>query len=49
MHYFTSHPALNTYAIIPVGGSAWWEDAELRRARVAQFPHAKKQAWDDEA
>lgn len=25
-HYFTSHPALNTYAIIPLGGDAWWQE-----------------------
>lgn len=44
-HYFTSHPALNTYAIIPVGGPRWWEDKARTAARAAQFPDAK-QAWD---
>ncbi|GLC40101.1 hypothetical protein PLESTM_000993200 [Pleodorina starrii] len=24
-HYFTSHPRLNPYAVIPRGGDAWWE------------------------
>jgi hypothetical protein len=46
-HYFTSHPALNTYAIIPSGGAAWWEDKALARERRARFPHAA-QPWDDE-
>lgn len=44
-HYFTSHPALNTYAIIPVGGERWWEDKGLAKERAAQFPDAK-QKWD---
>ncbi len=26
VHYFTSHPRLNYYAIVPVGGDAWWEE-----------------------
>jgi putative glutathione S-transferase len=42
-HYFTSHPALNTYAIIPVGGEAWWEQPHNR---LEQFPDAK-QVWDN--
>ena len=25
VHYFTSHPRLNYYAIVPAGGDAWWE------------------------
>lgn len=25
VHYFTSHPRLNYYAIVPIGGDAWWE------------------------
>lgn len=25
-HYFTSHPKLNYYAIVPVGGKAWWAE-----------------------
>jgi glutathionyl-hydroquinone reductase len=29
-HYFTSHPKLNTYAIVPVGGEAWWEEPHRR-------------------
>lgn len=44
-HYFTSHPALNTYAIIPVGPECWWEDKGRAKARTGQFPDAK-QAWD---
>lgn len=45
-HYFTSHPALNTYAIIPVGGERWWEDKAAAKARAQQFPDAK-QVWDE--
>jgi glutathionyl-hydroquinone reductase len=44
-HYHTSHPALNTYAIIPVGPAAWWEEKGRAKARAGQFPEAK-QAWD---
>lgn len=29
-HYFTSHPALNTYAVIPVGCDPWWEEPHNR-------------------
>uniref|UniRef100_A0A1D2AFA8 GST C-terminal domain-containing protein n=1 Tax=Auxenochlorella protothecoides TaxID=3075 RepID=A0A1D2AFA8_AUXPR len=29
-HYFTSHPKLNTYSVIPVGGEAWWEQPHDR-------------------
>eukprot|EP00668_Euglena_longa_P038219 GGOE01049210.1.p1 GENE.GGOE01049210.1~~GGOE01049210.1.p1 ORF type:complete len:349 (-),score=106.64 GGOE01049210.1:176-1195(-) len=29
-HYFTSHPKLNFYAIIPAGGEAWWEQPHNR-------------------
>jgi glutathionyl-hydroquinone reductase len=29
-HYFTSHPKLNTYAIVPVGCDAWWEEPHSR-------------------
>jgi len=29
-HYFTSHPVLNHYAIIPVGGEPWWEVPHTR-------------------
>ena len=29
-HYFTSHPTLNYYAIVPVGGSEWWKDPHDR-------------------
>lgn len=25
-HYFTSHPNLNYFAIVPVGGDPWWEE-----------------------
>eukprot|EP00879_Flechtneria_rotunda_P000621 GHRR01000734.1.p1 GENE.GHRR01000734.1~~GHRR01000734.1.p1 ORF type:complete len:399 (+),score=90.37 GHRR01000734.1:149-1345(+) len=41
-HYFTSHPALNTYAIIPVGPGPWYEEPHNR---AKQFPQAK-QEWD---
>ncbi|KAK9823109.1 hypothetical protein WJX72_000330 [[Myrmecia] bisecta] len=30
MHYFTAHPDLNKYAIIPKGGDAWWEEPHDR-------------------
>ena len=29
-HYYTSHPKLNTYSVIPVGGEAWWEEPHDR-------------------
>ncbi|KDD75622.1 hypothetical protein H632_c587p0, partial [Helicosporidium sp. ATCC 50920] len=29
-HYYTSHPRLNYYAIIPRGGEAWWEESHNR-------------------
>lgn len=29
-HYFTSHPTLNAYAIVPVGGDPWWEQPHDR-------------------
>jgi glutathionyl-hydroquinone reductase len=29
-HYFTSHPKLNAYAIIPGGPEAWWEEKPQR-------------------
>lgn len=32
-HYFTSHPRLNYYAIVPVGGAAWWEEPHDREQR----------------
>jgi putative glutathione S-transferase len=42
-HYYTSHPALNHYAIIPAGPlTPWWEQPHDRSAK---FPSAK-QAWD---
>ena len=28
VHYFTSHPTLNHYAIVPVGPKHWWEEPE---------------------
>ena len=43
-HYFTSHPALNPYGIIPLGpvpaaegGAVWWEEVDEgeRAARAA--------------
>lgn len=42
-HYFTSHPVLNTYAIVPLGGEAWWEGAHDRAAR---FGPEAAQPWD---
>eukprot|EP00199_Chlamydomonas_sp_CCMP681_P002712 CAMPEP_0119110432 /NCGR_PEP_ID=MMETSP1180-20130426/29640_1 /TAXON_ID=3052 ORGANISM="Chlamydomonas cf sp, Strain CCMP681" /NCGR_SAMPLE_ID=MMETSP1180 /ASSEMBLY_ACC=CAM_ASM_000741 /LENGTH=340 /DNA_ID=CAMNT_0007096777 /DNA_START=12 /DNA_END=1034 /DNA_ORIENTATION=- len=33
-HYYTSHPILNAYAIIPVGGEAWWTVPCPDRAKV---------------
>lgn len=35
VHYFTSHPALNQYAIVPVGGSAWWEEPSDRASKFS--------------
>lgn len=32
-HYFTSHPKLNYYAIVPKGGEAWWEQPHNRAER----------------
>jgi putative glutathione S-transferase len=26
-HYWTSHPTLNAYAVVPKGGARWWEEA----------------------
>ena len=34
-HYFTSHPKLNYYAIVPKGGGAWWEQPHDRAQRFA--------------
>jgi putative glutathione S-transferase len=34
-HYFTSHPKLNCYAVIPRGGAAWWEEASDRPERFS--------------
>lgn len=30
MHYFTSHPVLNAYAIIPRGPEPWWTEDHNR-------------------
>ncbi|KAG1669056.1 hypothetical protein FOA52_003974 [Chlamydomonas sp. UWO 241] len=30
-HYFSSHPALNAYAVVPKGGAWWWEDKPIGR------------------
>lgn len=35
VHYFTSHPKLNYYAIVPVGGDPWWEQPHDRAQRFA--------------
>lgn len=32
-HYYTSHPVLNTYAVIPVGGPSWWLEPSSDRAQ----------------
>ncbi|KXZ42325.1 hypothetical protein GPECTOR_161g124 [Gonium pectorale] len=32
-HYFTSHPRLNYYAVVPRGGEAWWEQPHDRAER----------------
>ena len=29
-HYFTSHPKLNAYAVVPVGPDAWWAQPHNR-------------------
>ena len=29
-HYFTSHPRLNYYAIVPVGPGPWYEEPSNR-------------------
>ena len=29
-HYFTSHPKLNAYAVVPVGPPAWWWEQHSR-------------------
>ncbi|KAK9841321.1 hypothetical protein WJX74_003883 [Apatococcus lobatus] len=29
-HYFTSHPTLNHYAVVPIGCSPWWEEPHHR-------------------
>lgn len=39
-HYYTSHPRLNYYAIVPKGGDAWWEEPHDRH-RMAK----KSVAW----
>ena len=30
LHYFTSHPNLNYYGIVPIGCDAWWEQPHSR-------------------
>lgn len=40
-HYFTSHPTLNYYAIIPVGGEPWWEQPHNREETFPAKPQAK--------
>ena len=34
-HHTRSHPALNTYAIIPVGPDPWWEQPHDRAQRFS--------------
>lgn len=33
VHYFSSHPKLNYYAVVPKGGEAWWEQPHDRAER----------------
>lgn len=33
VHYFSSHPKLNYYAVVPKGGEAWWEQPHNRQQR----------------
>ena len=35
-HYFTSHPKLNAYAIVPGGPAPWWEEQHARAAMTKQ-------------
>jgi len=32
-HYFTSHPKLNYYAVVPNGGDPWWEEPHDRATK----------------
>ncbi|KAI7842386.1 hypothetical protein COHA_004025 [Chlorella ohadii] len=36
VHYHTSHPKLNYYAIVPVGGPEWWREPHDRAQRFAK-------------
>lgn len=36
VHYFTSHPKLNYYAIVPGGAEPWWEQPHDRAAKFPQ-------------
>lgn len=38
-HYYCSHPVLNAYAIVPLGGDAWWEEPHNREQL---FPQKEK-------
>lgn len=33
MHYYTSHPTLNFFAVIPKGGVAWWKEPHDRASK----------------
>jgi len=33
-HYFTSHPKLNTYAVVPGGSEPWWEQPHSRDSKL---------------
>eukprot|EP01025_Chloroclados_australasicus_P061126 TRINITY_DN796_c0_g1_i6.p1 TRINITY_DN796_c0_g1~~TRINITY_DN796_c0_g1_i6.p1 ORF type:complete len:394 (-),score=40.93 TRINITY_DN796_c0_g1_i6:193-1374(-) len=33
-HYYTSHPKLNWYAVIPLGGEDWWKEPHKREEQV---------------
>lgn len=36
VHYHTSHPRLNYFAIVPVGGPEWWREPHDRAQRFAK-------------
>ncbi|KAG2483117.1 hypothetical protein HYH03_018007 [Edaphochlamys debaryana] len=38
-HYFTSHPKLNYYAIVPNGGEPWWTQPSDRAERFGAAKH----------
>lgn len=30
LHYYTSHPKLNYYGVVPIGGPEWWKEPHSR-------------------